>query len=129
MKHHRQKKLSIKLRLLQESSVRERVHSDEIFSSVVRHTSIRVLLVLVARQDLELEKFHVKRVCLHGELEKEIYILSRMVAEFLKRKTMYVRFRNHFVDLSSLLGSGTRGWIAIWSVWATKRVLMTVVFT
>ena len=74
MEHHRQKKLSIKLRLLQESSVRERVDSDEIFSSVVRHTSIRVLLVLVACQDLELEKFHVKTMCLNGELEKEIYM-------------------------------------------------------
>ena len=30
--------------------------------------------MLVACQDLELEQFHVKTVCLHGELEKEIYM-------------------------------------------------------
>ena len=40
---------------------------------MVRHTSIRVLLALVARHDLELEQFDVKTVYLHGELE-EIYM-------------------------------------------------------
>ena len=46
---------------------------NEIFSSVVRHTFIRVLLALVARHDLELELLDVKTVFLHGELE-EVYI-------------------------------------------------------
>ena len=47
-------------------SQRERVDYNEIFSPVVRHTSIRVLLAIVARQDLELEKLDVKVSFFHG---------------------------------------------------------------
>ncbi|GLU14178.1 hypothetical protein SLE2022_307630 [Rubroshorea leprosula] len=37
-----------------------------------KHTSILVLLVLVAMHDLELEQLEVKTTFLHGELEKSI---------------------------------------------------------
>ncbi|MDV3202322.1 MAG: reverse transcriptase domain-containing protein [Candidatus Phytoplasma australasiaticum] len=39
---------------------REGVDYNEIFLPVVRHTSIRVLLAMVAHQDLELEQLDVK---------------------------------------------------------------------
>lgn len=42
----------------------------DVFSLVVKHTSIRVLLTLVAMQDLELEQLNVKTAFLHGELEE-----------------------------------------------------------
>ena len=53
-------------------SQKEGVHYNEIFSPVVRHTSIRVLLAVVAHQNLELEQLDVKTAFLHGELEEDI---------------------------------------------------------
>ena len=47
---------------------------NEVFSPIVRHTSIRVLLALVALHDLELEQLDVKTAFLHGELEEQIYM-------------------------------------------------------
>jgi len=44
------------------------------FSPIVKHTSIRMLLVIVAQFDLELEQMDVKTAFLHGELEEKIYI-------------------------------------------------------
>lgn len=53
---------------------REGVDYNEIFSPVVKHTSIRVLLTIVAHQNLELEQLDVKTAFLHGELEEDIYM-------------------------------------------------------
>src|SRR5580765_6358588 len=47
---------------------------DEIFSPVVRHTSIRAVLALVAYHDMILEQMDVKTAFLHGNLEEQIYI-------------------------------------------------------
>lgn len=48
---------------------REGVDFNEIFSLVVKHTSIRVLLSLVAHFNMELEQMDVKTAFLHGDLE------------------------------------------------------------
>ena len=47
-------------------SQKKRVDYNEIFSPVVRHTSIRVLLVLVATLDMALVQLDVKTAFLHG---------------------------------------------------------------
>ncbi|GJV40323.1 retrotransposon protein, putative, ty1-copia subclass [Tanacetum coccineum] len=47
---------------------------NEVFSSVVRHTSIRVILSLTACEDYELEQLDVKMAFLHGNLEETIYM-------------------------------------------------------
>ena len=44
------------------------------FSPVVKHSSIRVLLALVAQLNLELVQLDVKTAFLHGKLEEEIYM-------------------------------------------------------
>jgi hypothetical protein len=49
---------------------------QEVFSLVVKHTSNRALLALVALFDLELEQMDVKTMFLHGELEEKIFILQ-----------------------------------------------------
>ena len=44
------------------------------FSPVVKHPSIRVLLALVAQFDFELVQLDMKTIFLHGNLEEEIYM-------------------------------------------------------
>ena len=50
------------------------VDYTDVFSPVVKHSSIRALLGIVARHDLELEQIDVKTTFLHGELEEDIYM-------------------------------------------------------
>jgi len=46
----------------------------ETFSPVVRYDSLRVMLALVVRRDLELAQFDVQTAFLYGELEEEIWM-------------------------------------------------------
>ncbi|KAG8478014.1 hypothetical protein CXB51_027814 [Gossypium anomalum] len=50
------------------------VDFTDVFSPVVKHSSIRALLGIVAMHDLELEKLDVKTAFLHGELEEDFYM-------------------------------------------------------
>jgi len=53
---------------------KEDIDYNEIFSPVVKHTSIRMLLAIVVQFDLELEQMDVKTTFLRGELEEKIYM-------------------------------------------------------
>ncbi|KAG8483205.1 hypothetical protein CXB51_022198 [Gossypium anomalum] len=50
------------------------VDFTDVFSPVVKHSSVQALLGIVAMHDLELEQLDVKTVFLNGELEEDIYI-------------------------------------------------------
>jgi hypothetical protein len=51
-------------------SHKKRVDCDEIFSHIVRHTSIKTVLSLVAYFDMQLGQMDVKTAFLHGDLEE-----------------------------------------------------------
>ncbi|KAL4271878.1 hypothetical protein GQ457_13G029750 [Hibiscus cannabinus] len=53
---------------------KEGIDYNEVFSPVVKHSSIRILLALVAQLNLELAQLDVKTAFLHGDLEEEIYM-------------------------------------------------------
>lgn len=55
-------------------SQREGVDYQEIFSPVVKHVSIRLMLSIVVDKDLELEHLDVKTAFLHGTIEEDIYM-------------------------------------------------------
>lgn len=52
----------------------EGVDFNEVFSPVVKHSSIRVLLAVAAKRNWELEQLDVKTTFLNGDLEKTIYV-------------------------------------------------------
>lgn len=52
----------------------EGVDFTEVFSPVVKHSSIRILLALTAFHDWELHQLDVKTAFLHGDLEETIYM-------------------------------------------------------
>ena len=51
-------------------SQKEGIDYNEVFSPVVKHKSIRVLLAMVSVFNLELDQLDVKTAFLHGNLEK-----------------------------------------------------------
>ena len=53
---------------------KEGIDYNEVFSPVVKHTSICILLALVAEYELELAQLDIKTAFLHGDLEKKIYM-------------------------------------------------------
>jgi hypothetical protein len=65
----------LKARLIAKSySQQKRVDYEEIFSPMIRHTSIRVVLALVAHYDMALEQIDVETTFFHGDLEEQIYM-------------------------------------------------------
>lgn len=66
---------SVQARLVtKDITQKEGVDYNEIFSSLVKHTSFCVLLSLVSHHDLELEQLDVKTLFLHGDLDEGIYM-------------------------------------------------------
>ena len=55
-------------------SQRNGIDYTEIFSPVVKLTSIRILLSIVASENFHAEQMDVKTAFLHGDLDKEIYM-------------------------------------------------------
>ena len=53
---------------------KEGIDYNVIFSPVVKHTFIQMLLAIVIQFDLELEQIDVKTTFLHDELEEKIYM-------------------------------------------------------
>jgi len=53
---------------------REGVYYNVVFSQVIKHSSMQILLARVTQYDVELDELDVKTTFLYGNLEEEIYI-------------------------------------------------------
>ena len=54
----------------------ENIDFTEIFSHVMKLTTIRSVLNIVAAMDLHLKQLDIKTVFLHGDLEEDIYMMQ-----------------------------------------------------
>jgi hypothetical protein len=71
----------------------------EIFSHVVKMTSIRTILSLVAVEDLHLEQLDVKTTFLHGDLEEEIYMQQPQGHEVNGKDNLVCRLKKSLYGL------------------------------
>jgi hypothetical protein len=72
---------------------------DEIFSPVVKMTSIRTILSLVEVEDLHLEQLDVKTTFLHGDLEEEIYMQQPQGYEVKGKENLVCRLKKRLYGL------------------------------
>ena len=75
------------------------INFDEIFSPVVKMSSIQVILGLTASLDFELEQMDVKTAFLHGELEEEIYMVQLEGFEAKRKEHMVCRLKKSLYGL------------------------------
>ena len=78
---------------------KESIDFTEIFSPVVKMTSIRVVLAMAAWMDLEIEQLDVKTAFLHGELEEEIYMKQPEGFEVKGKEHMVCRLKKSLYSL------------------------------
>ena len=72
----------------------EDINYNEVFSSVVKHSSIQILLTLVAQYELKLDQLDVKTAFLHGDIEEEIYMSQPMGFKTVGKEIMIVTPRS-----------------------------------
>jgi hypothetical protein len=94
-------KKQYKARLVVKGIVQKKgIYFDEIFSPVVKMTSIRTILSLVAVEDFHLEQLDVKTTFLHGDLEEEIYMQQPHGYEVKGNKNLAWRLKKSLYGLN-----------------------------
>jgi Reverse transcriptase (RNA-dependent DNA polymerase) len=97
-------KLRYKVRLVMKGFDQKKgVDVKEIFSSVVKMSSIWVVLGLAASLDLEIEQLNVKTTFLHGDLEEEIYMEQPERFEKNRQEYLVCKLRRSLYGLKQAL--------------------------
>ncbi|KAL4018000.1 hypothetical protein IC575_021587 [Cucumis melo] len=78
---------------------KERVDFHEIFSPVVRHSSIRLILSIAIHFDMFIEQMDVTTAFLHGELEEVIYMAQPKGYEVKGKEDMVFRLHKSLYGL------------------------------
>ena len=76
-------------------SQKKDIDFEEIFSPVVKMSSIRVVLGLAISMNLEIEQLDVKTTFLHGDLDEEIYM--EQPGGFTRQGTLSVSIEEELV--------------------------------
>ncbi|GAA0164220.1 transmembrane signal receptor [Lithospermum erythrorhizon] len=88
-----------KARLVVKGFVRRQgIDFEEMFSLVVKMTSIRLVLGLAAAHDLEIEQLDVKTAFLHGDLEEDIYMQQPEGFEVKNKETLVCKLQKSLAN-------------------------------
>jgi len=78
---------------------RERIDYNEVFSPIVKHSYIRILLALVVQYDYELDQLEVKTAFLHSDLEEEIYMTQPLGFKVAGKKKLVCKLEKSLYEL------------------------------
>jgi hypothetical protein len=96
---------------------------DEIFSPVVKMTSIRNILSLLEVEYLHLEQLDVKTTFLHGDLEEEIYMQQPQGYEVKGKENLVCRLKKRLYGLKQ----APRKWYLKFDMFMTNKVIVDVI--
>ena len=102
---------------------------NEIFSPVVKHTSIRLLLSMAAHYDMEVEQMDVRTAFLHGELEENIFMQQPRGYEVKGKEDWVCKLKKSLYGLKQFPGSGTKSLIVLCLARSLKGATLIVVCT
>lgn len=82
---------------------KEGINSAEIFSHVIKLTTFRAILRLVVNEYLYLELLDVKTIFLHGDLDKDIYMIQPQGFEVQGKEKIVCRLQENLYDFKKVL--------------------------
>jgi hypothetical protein len=71
---------------------------NDVFSPVVKHSTIHTLLSIVAMHDYELEQLDVRTALLHGKLEEDIYMNQPKGFVIPEKENLVCKLKKSFYD-------------------------------
>ena len=84
----------------------EGIDYNKVFSPIIKHSSIQILLALVAQHELKLDKLDVKTAFLLGDLE-EIYMSQPTGFKTAEKENIVCKLKKLLYELKQSSGSGT----------------------
>lgn len=82
---------------------KEDIDYTEIFSLVVKLTTIRVILGIVDAEDLHFEQLDVKTAFLHGDFEEDIYMMQPQGFTILDNEGLICKLKKNLYSFKQAL--------------------------
>jgi hypothetical protein len=108
---------------------KEGIDYTDIFSPVVKLTTIRSVLSIVAVEGLHLKQLDVKTVFLHGDLEEEIYMQQPDGFLMKGKENLVCKLKKSLYGLKQVQGNGTRSLMLLCRKMATTSAMLTIAAT